>query len=222
MAALDAVKSGFLREHTVSPPASGLLDASGRPMAPAPRTVPIPLDEAQRIKQRTYTKLRKSYGELKSAEFEGYKALARGLKEELAAAFPEIGTMNAAESRLLGLEPALERAVRRIANRELLGIGTPIAATAAHAATGSAAAAGAIGVMRAVMDNPAFKSKLAIALHHLETRRPGWKERAVRAAAGPRMLVANSRVQQYIDQLAQAEATLRSQPGEEPAPVASR
>lgn len=121
--------------------------------------------EAQAMKQGTYRVLGgKAYGEMKGATIEAQKALARGLKEELDNAFPELSNLNSQEGALLDLQPVLERAVRRIDNHQLLGIGTPLAAAGAKAVTSSAPAAAAIGAMKLVLDNPIVKSKLAFAL----------------------------------------------------------
>lgn len=125
----------------------------------------IPATTAQALKQGTYKSLGdKAYGELGSATIESQKALARGLKEELATAFPEINNLNKMEGRALDLQPVLERAVNRIANHQMLGIGTPIAAGAAKAVTGSSVIAGITGVLKAVLDDPIVKSRLAISV----------------------------------------------------------
>jgi hypothetical protein len=122
-------------------------------------------EEAQAMKQGTYRALGdKAYGELKGASIEAQKALARGLKEELARRFPELEKLNARDSALLDLQPVLERAVNRIGNHQLIGIGTPITTGATKALTGSGKLAAVAGVMKAVLDNPAVKSRLAISL----------------------------------------------------------
>jgi hypothetical protein len=126
---------------------------------------PIPAARAQAMKQGTYQALTdKAYGEVKGASIEAQKALARGLKEEIARIFPEISKLNARESQLFDLEPVLERAIGRIGNHQLMGIGTPVAAGAAKAVTGSNKAGAVVGLIKAVLDNPAVKSRLAIAL----------------------------------------------------------
>ena len=55
--------------------------------------------------------------------------------------------------------------MKRIGNHQMLGIGTPLAAAGVKAATGSTAAAGITGVMKAVLDDPYVKSRVAIALN---------------------------------------------------------
>lgn len=121
--------------------------------------------EAQAMKQGTYRALgNKAYGELKGASIEAQKALARGLKEEIANQFPELKNLNAQESKLFDLQPSLERAINRGANHQLIGIGTPVAASAGEMLTGSATAGGVVGALKFVLDNPMVKSRLAIAL----------------------------------------------------------
>lgn len=120
---------------------------------------------AQALKQGTYRALGdKAYGELKGAAIESQKALARGLKDELAQQFPELSDLNARDSRAIDLQDELERAVNRIGNHQLVGIGTPVATAGVKAATGSNKLAAVAGVMKAVLDSPGVKSKLAIAL----------------------------------------------------------
>lgn len=121
--------------------------------------------DAQAMKQGTYQALgSKAYGEVKGASIEAQKALARGLKEEIANQFPEIGNLNADESRLLDLQPVLEKAVNRISNHQLIGIGTPVAGAATQAVTGSGGAGVVAAVLKSVLDNPNVKSRLAISI----------------------------------------------------------
>lgn len=147
--AIEASKQQFLSEQGAKP---GTL-------APAMNAT-----DAQAMKQGTYSVLKGKFGEQGSAAVEAQKALARGLKEEIANQFPEINNLNAAESRLLNLQPVLERAVNRISNHQSVGIGTPIAGAAAKAVTGSGPVAIVAGAIKSVLDNPEFKSKLAIAV----------------------------------------------------------
>lgn len=127
---------------------------------------PIPAADAQALKTGTYQQLSsKAYGEMKSASIESQKALARGLKEELAEAFPELKDLNAQDTRFYGLEPILEKAVQRISNHQLIGIGTPAVGISAKAITGSGPAAAVSGFMKMLVDNPMVKSRLAIMLN---------------------------------------------------------
>jgi hypothetical protein len=83
----------------------------------------IPVKTAQEVKQGTYRALgEKSYGELKSASVEAQKTLARGLKEEIADAVPEVRHLNAQESKMLQALPLLERRVLTEANKNPMGL----------------------------------------------------------------------------------------------------
>lgn len=146
------------------------VDNSGKEFLDQFRSVPggavrnMSAAEAQSMKQGTYRVLAGKYGEQGSAAVESQKALARGLKDEIAGQFPEIANMNAQESNLLDLQPVLEKAVARIGNHQGIGIGTPIAGAAAEAVTGSPGIGRVAMVMKGVLDNPAVKSRLAIAV----------------------------------------------------------
>jgi hypothetical protein len=88
---------------------------------PAP-TIPIQL--AQEMKQGTYRALgKKAYGELKGADVEAQKTLARALKEDVATAAPEVGPLNARESKLLNVIDALENRVAIEGNKNPAGLG---------------------------------------------------------------------------------------------------
>jgi hypothetical protein len=155
LAAIEASKNQFLREQGAQPATA---------VSPAQQAPPMNATDAQAMKQGTYQVLKGKYGEQGSASVEAQKALARGLKEEIANQFPEIGKLNADESRLLNLQPILERAVNRISNHQLIGIGTPVAGAAAKAVSGSGSVGAVVGVLKAVLDNPGIKSRLAIAV----------------------------------------------------------
>jgi hypothetical protein len=94
------------------------------PMAPGAN---IPVQLAQDMKKGTYKALgAKSYGEQKGASTEAQKALARGLKEEIAAAVPEVAPMNALESELLNAKKIAAHRVAMDANKNPLGLGALI------------------------------------------------------------------------------------------------
>jgi hypothetical protein len=174
--AIDASKQEFLDRYRSAPGTQG-------------PTSPIGAADAQAMKQGTYRVLGgKAYGEMKSASVEAQKALARGLKEEIAAQFPELNNLNAAESKLFDLQPAIERAVNRSGNHQVIGIGTPAAAGAGTILTGSGKIGAVVGTLKAVLDNPVVKSKLAI---------------AVSKAGKMSISAARARVQSYAASLAQ-------------------
>jgi hypothetical protein len=82
------------------------------------------VQDAQMLKQGTYKSLGdKAYGELKGADIEAQKTLARGLKEEIAKAVPAVHPLNAAESRLLNGLSMVERRVLMEANKNPAGLG---------------------------------------------------------------------------------------------------
>jgi hypothetical protein len=84
----------------------------------------IPVRLAQEMKQGTYRALGdRVYGELSGADVTAQKALARGLKEEIAAVVPEVAPLNAQESRLLNALNLTERRVLMEANKNPMGLG---------------------------------------------------------------------------------------------------
>jgi len=84
----------------------------------------IPVQLAQEMKRGTYKALGdKSYGELKGAATEAQKTLARGLKEEISAAVPQVAAKNQLESELINAAKIAERRVLMDANKNPLGLG---------------------------------------------------------------------------------------------------
>jgi hypothetical protein len=83
----------------------------------------IPVQLAQELKQGTYGILKGKYGEVGSASTEAQKAIARGLKEEIATAVPEVSALNARESALLNALQQAERRARVAGNNNITGIG---------------------------------------------------------------------------------------------------
>jgi hypothetical protein len=82
----------------------------------------IPVQMAQDLKQGTYKVLAKKYGQLGSAETEAQKGLARGLKEEIAAAVPGVSALNAEESRLIQTLGVAERRALMDLNKNPMGL----------------------------------------------------------------------------------------------------
>lgn len=133
----------------------------------------IPAAKAQAMKQGTYQSIKSAaYGEMKTATVEAQKALARGIKEELEVQFPEIKKLNSQEGKYIELDSVLERAVNRIGNHQTIGLGTPMA-TGAGGAIGGGPGAVAAFTIKQVLDNPAVKSKLAIALNSVSKGKMG-------------------------------------------------
>lgn len=152
----------------------------------------IPASAAQDLKSGTYKQLSSKYGELGSAVEESQKALARGIKEELENQFPEIKGLNAREGQLINLDGALQRAVKRIDNRDVFSLGGKIAAgagAALGAETGHTAAGVIAGVvLHKALTDPMVQSKLAMALRSV-------------SKGGMTIPAATARVTGYLNQL---------------------
>ena len=82
----------------------------------------IPVQLAQDMKRGTYQQVRKKYGQLGSADVEAQKALARGLKEEIASTVPEVGAANARESDLLKALKLVEHRAAVEGNKNPMGL----------------------------------------------------------------------------------------------------
>lgn len=131
----------------------------------------LPIDKAQKIKTTTYQILRKSYGEMKNMEIEASKALARGLKDEIATKIPELAKINPRESALLAFERELEKAVGRIGKGDIIDLGTEGAAIAGTVAAGPGGGILA-GLANKILSMPEVRSKLAILLQKVADKRP--------------------------------------------------
>lgn len=122
MNALADVRNKF--GNQVSPTAD--LEAIQRvadDFAAHPAVVPqTPVQVAQDLKKGTYRVLGDKYGQMGSAETEAQKALARGLKEGVANAVPEVGALNAEESRLLKTLDVTERRALMELNKNPVGL----------------------------------------------------------------------------------------------------
>lgn len=185
VAAIQAVRNRFLSANSM--PAvvgsrevpSGLLGASGEALT---RTEPvmgqvtrsIPVQEAQVLKTGTYQQLKaKAYGEVKSAEVEAQKALARGLKEEIAAAASRAGiditALNAREGAAITARDVIAHRVAQVANRDPAGLTWMITHPAAFVA--------------GLMDrSPVVKSLLARGLWQSAEKAANVPANAIRAA----------------------------------------
>lgn len=123
MQTLEGVRSKF--SNQVSPTGDlGAIQGVADDFAAHPNLLgnDIPVQAAQSMKQGTYRVLAGKYGQMGSAETEAQKALARGLKEEIATAIPAVGPMNAEESRLLTTLSVAERRALMDANKNPMGL----------------------------------------------------------------------------------------------------
>lgn len=82
----------------------------------------LPVQTAQEMKQGTYKILSKKYGQLGSADVESQKGLARGLKEGIAEAVPEVAGLNAQESKLITTLNVVEKKALIDANKNPMGL----------------------------------------------------------------------------------------------------
>jgi hypothetical protein len=82
----------------------------------------LAVQAAQALKQGTYKTLAKKYGQMGGAETEAQKGLARGLKEEIANAVPEVAGLNAEESKLLTTLSVAERRALMELNKNPQGL----------------------------------------------------------------------------------------------------
>lgn len=144
----------------------------------SPQTVLTPQDlsptDTQEMKKAIYANLkRQAFGERKGAETETRKALARGAKEELEQAVPGIGALNARESRLKFLETALDDAMPRLGNRDVISLTDYISLLPALAHAAGAMVPGGVTPYAAFASSlakrPAIASPLAQALYRTGT-----------------------------------------------------
>lgn len=126
----------------------------------------IPIEKAQKIKQTTQSLLSKYYSKLAPTEIEAKKQLTRGLKEEIANQVPEIRALNARDSKLYGLEDALEAAMKRIGNKNIIGLGDMFA-LGSGGVTGGKKGAGTVLLLKKILLNPTTKSGGAILLNDI-------------------------------------------------------
>lgn len=124
----------------------------------------IPIDQAQKIKQTTQNFVKKYYAKETPVPFEVKKQLARGLKDKIAEAVPEISALNARDRKLIGLEEALTDAVTRLGKRDLINLGDITSFFgSAMLKPGSPAAAGVAGnAIYKILKSPTFGSTRAI------------------------------------------------------------
>lgn len=83
----------------------------------------IPVQVAQSLKTGTYRAIgSRAYGETKGAALEAEKALARGLKEGIEQAHPQVKGLNAREGALMEAKDAIAKRVAQASNRDPGGL----------------------------------------------------------------------------------------------------
>ena len=113
----------------------------------------LTLGQAQAMKQGTYRRIGDKYGKVSTDAIQAEKALARGLKDDIASEVPSITALNAREGRLLESLDAVGRRVALAGNRDPVGF-----AWVAHNPT---------TFLAALIDrSPAVKSLLARGLYN--------------------------------------------------------
>lgn len=160
----------------------------------------IPVEKAQEIKVATQNYLKKFYNREAPLKFEVQKQVTRGLKEEIAKQVPEIAKLNARDRKLIGLEEALEKAVKRIDNRNIIGLNDMLAVGGGLASSGGVGAAATLGIFRRLIESPAFKSQRAILYNQLSKN----MNQAVKAGRVPVALIIK-RVLEVIGDVSQPE-----------------
>lgn len=114
--------------------------------------------EAHLLKQGTYKQIGKKYGEQSSAEVEAQKALARGLKEEVADRVPGINALNAKDSEYMAAADAVGRQVALAGNKDPVGF----AWVAQNPSTFIAALLDRQPVVKSMLANGMWKSASAV------------------------------------------------------------
>jgi hypothetical protein len=149
----------------------------------------IPVRQAQAIKKQAYKTLRKSFDqEVTTVAKASRKGVARGVREEIAAMFPDIDMKQAREGDLLNLHTAIEGAVGRIGNHNLISLSSLLSGAGVGAATQSPYIAIGTTALHQILGNPRVQAKLAIVLD--QARRtplkgiPGETARIIAAESG--------------------------------------
>lgn len=89
----------------------------------------MPVQLAQQLKQGTYSQLgSKTYGELSGASTEAQKQLARGLKEGISKAVPEVAPLNQLQAELINAKSIAERRALMQGNNNPLSLGASLGA----------------------------------------------------------------------------------------------
>jgi len=166
---LDSVKDWAKKSYADPSPIYKMIDEY-KTGVKANRGSEIAVDEAQKLKQGIYRRLKDaSYGEYSTPSKEIDKQFARGIKEELVKKYPQLQELNAKDSALISLENQLEKSVNRIRNRDVMGLadyGGTI--SGAELAGGPGAAIGAIAAK--VLRSPAVLSNLSFALKKISQK----------------------------------------------------
>jgi hypothetical protein len=108
------------------------------------------------------------------------KTMARGSKDAIERAVPETQALNKALGELYELRTPLGKAGKRLENRNLISINTPLnigGAALVGDLFGSAGIGTTVGMITAVLSNPKAKARIAIALNKIQQGNPSWLEK---------------------------------------------
>jgi hypothetical protein len=122
-------------------------------------------EELQRFKSDAYKKIDfgRSPEKPSIAKEKAYQAMAGTARQSLENIIPELKSVNAQYGSLKELQPNLQKAVGRIENRDLIGIGSGVKAGAGAAVGGNIGAA--LGLGESILEMPKVKSKAALELY---------------------------------------------------------
>lgn len=101
---------------------------------------------------------------------EVYGSMGTQARKNIERVAPETAGINEQWGKLAELEVPLNRAAGRVANRDLMGIGPSIKATAGSSLGGGSQTGAVIGAISGILDAPRTKSALALSLEALRTR----------------------------------------------------
>lgn len=156
----------------------------------------IPVNVAQEMKRHIYKVYQDYYGapDAIGAYIQGKKAIASGIKQALEEKFPQIGALNMEEGRLLNFLDPFNRAVGRIANRDVVGLGLQVAPMTGEALSGGTGAARMAAAAK-ILDLPSVKARIAVLLNNAQQTAPN----ALRQAAGRALPTATIGTSNYLD-----------------------
>lgn len=134
----------------------------------------IPVADAQDMKRlvgklqsRAYERLKTINPTVPQVNPDIEKAIYSGIQKQLETQYPELGKLNSDSSALLSLNKSLVRAVNRITNKDIIGMGAfikvGVGSAIGHAVGGPTG--GLIGgIVGAILELPSVKSAMGIAL----------------------------------------------------------
>ena len=127
--------------------------------------------EAQKLKQNIYKELESYYSRVTNnpVSVKAQKLIARNAKEAIEKIVPEIKQLNKNDGDLLALRKEIDKVAPRIANRDLLSLGTTAKAAGGGVVFGKTGIL--LGLSLGLLDSqPIIKARLALIIHKLKTR----------------------------------------------------